>query len=135
MPDYLLDTSVFSQPLRRKPVTRALERWRDAGDFYCKTSIVSIAEVEFGLSLEESPERREKYQSILEGRLQVLEVDAAVWSAFAKMKARQHKRGSLVADLDLLIAATAVTCRLTVATLNAKDFSRIEGLAWEDWSQ
>lgn len=135
MPKYLLDTSVYSQPLRRKPVLRALERWRDAGDAACRASVVSVAEVEFGLNLEENPARQEKYEGLLERRLEVLEVDAAVWAAFAKMKARQHKLGAVVADLDLLIAATAMTHRLTVATLNAKDFSKIEGLAWEDWSK
>lgn len=134
MPKYLLDTSVFSQPLRRKPVVRALERWRDAGDAACRTSIVSVAEVEFGLNLEENPSRQEKYEGVLKDRLEVLEVDAAAWAAFAKMKARQHKLGAVVADLDLLIAATAISHRLTVVTLNAKDFSKIESLAWEDWS-
>jgi predicted nucleic acid-binding protein len=39
-----------------------------------------------------------------------------------------------VADLDLLIAATAMVNSFTVATLNRQDFSRIEGVAWEDWS-
>ena len=132
---YLLDTSIFSQPLRRKPVMRALERWRDAGDATCRTSIVSVAEVEFGLNLEENATRWEKYNSILKDRLEVLNVDARVWAFFAKMKARQHKLGAVVADLDLLIAATAITHGLKVATLNAKDFSKIEGLAWEDWSK
>lgn len=134
MPAYLLDTSVYSQPLRKKPVLRALERWRDAGDASCLVSIVSVAEVEFGLELEGNPARREKYRGILEGRLKVLESDAAVWSEFSKLKARQHSSGRTVADLDLLIAATAVSHRLTVATLNARDFSRIKGVAWEDWS-
>ena len=132
---YLLDTSIFSQPLRRKPVMRALEHWRDAGDATCRTSSVSVAEVEFGLNLEENATRWEKYNSILKDRLEVLNVDARVWAVFAKMKARQHKLGAVVADLDLLIAATAITHGLKVATLNAKDFSKIEGLAWEDWSK
>lgn len=50
------------------------------------------------------------------------------------MKARQQRLGEPVSDLALLIAATAKEQGLTVATLNSKDFSRIEGLAWENWS-
>jgi predicted nucleic acid-binding protein len=42
--------------------------------------------------------------------------------------------GRPVADLDLLIAACAVRYGLGVATLNAKNFSNIEGLRWLDWS-
>jgi predicted nucleic acid-binding protein len=135
MPIYLLDTSVFSQPLRRKPQIHSLERWRDAGDSSCRISVVTVAEVEFGLALEENPARREKYKAILEGRVAVLEADRAVWHEFSRLKARQHRAGQIVADMDLLIAATAVVHRCTVATLNARDFSRIEGIAWEDWSK
>jgi hypothetical protein len=41
----------------------------------------------------------------------------------------------VVADLDLLIAAAVVARRLNLATLTARDLSRIESLAWEDWSE
>jgi tRNA(fMet)-specific endonuclease VapC len=54
---------------------------------------------------------------------------------FARRKARQKKSGREIADLDLLIAATALVHRLTVATLNARDFRSVEGLSWEDWSR
>lgn len=130
---YLLDTSVFSQPLRNQPVITCLERWRDAGDAACRVCSVSIAEVEFGLHLENRPERWNKYQSLLEGRLEVLATDTSVWSEFAKRKARQQQLGRAVSDLDLLIASCAIHHGLTVATLNSKDFKKIDGLAWEDW--
>jgi tRNA(fMet)-specific endonuclease VapC len=131
---YLLDTSIFSQPLRSKPVLAALERWQAAGDAVCRVSEVSIAEVEFGLHLENSPERWEKYRSLLQGRLELLPADGGAWREFAKRKARQQALGRVVTDLDLLIAAIAAQHGLIVATLNSRDFKKIEGLAWEDWS-
>lgn len=130
---YLLDTSVFSQPLRNHPVIASLERWRDAGDASCRVCSASIAEVEFGLHLEDRPERWKKYQRLLEGRLEVLPTDAAVWSEFSKRKARQQQLGRVVSDLDLLIASCGIHHGLTVATLNGKDFKKIDGVAWEDW--
>lgn len=131
---YLLDTSVFSQPLRRKPVMAALEHWRNAGDANCAVSIVTLAEVEFGLALEQNKHRREKYQSLLQNRLELVPCGNEVWQRFARVKARQQKLGRVVADLDLLIASTALRLDWTVATLNHQDFSKIEGLKWEDWS-
>ncbi|MGB0744934.1 MAG: type II toxin-antitoxin system VapC family toxin, partial [Opitutales bacterium] len=83
---------------------------------------------------ENNPVRWEKYAALLENRLQILDTSGTVWSLFARMKARQQKLGEAVSDLDLLIAATAKSEGLTVATLNKSDFSSIEGLAWEDWS-
>lgn len=132
--NYLLDTSVFSQPLRRKPVEVSLLRWKERGDKACRVSIVTVAEVEWGLHFEDREQRWQRYARLLENRLECLDADADVWRMFARMKARQRRLGLAVADLDLLIAATARVRHLTVATLNAGDFSRIEGISWEDWS-
>ncbi|MEX2382847.1 MAG: type II toxin-antitoxin system VapC family toxin [Opitutales bacterium] len=134
MMTYLLDTSVFSQPLRRKPVMAALTHWRDVGDLTCKVSIVTLAEVEFGLELEQNQRRREQYQHLLLNRLERVPCDPDIWQRFARVKARQQKLGRIVADLDLLIASTALVFDWTVTTLNHQDFSKIEGLKWEDWS-
>jgi len=134
-PRYLLDTSVYSQPLKKRPVTAALECWERAGDAACRVSTVTLAEVEFGLSVEDNAKRRERFQSLVEGRLEVIETDAATWLEFGARKARQQRLGQPVSDLDLLIATCAVRHGLTVATLNSRDFARIEGVPWEDWSE
>jgi predicted nucleic acid-binding protein len=130
----LLDTSVYSQPLRNRPVMAALRHWKNTGDAACATCEVVVSEVEFGLHLENSEERWRKYRHLLEGRLEILPMDREVWSSFSRIKARQCALGRPVADLDLLIAACAVRYGLGVATLNAKNFSNIEGLRWLDWS-
>lgn len=132
---YLLDTSVFSQPLRRKPVPQVLQKWQAASDEACAISIVTLSEIEFGLELESNALRRDKFEALLRHRLPVLPTDEAVWSQFSLMKARQQAHGEPVGDLDLLIAATALVHKLCVATLNRNDFSRIESLSWEDWSK
>lgn len=131
---YLLDTSVYSQPLRRSPVKEALRRWQQEGDVNCFVSVVTISEVEWALHLEARPSRWAKYRALLEARLSVLQTDVESWHLFARLKARQQLLGQPVADLDLLIAAVAKRHQYTLATLNRTDFSRIEGLEWEDWS-
>jgi len=130
---YLLDTSVFSQPLKKLPNLKTLERWEREGDSRCQTSIVVVSEILWGIKAAESDRLRHGYHTLLEDRLDVLPTDESVWHQFATMKARQRKIGELVGDLDLLISATAKIHRLTIATLNHRDFSRIEGIAWEDW--
>ena len=132
---YLLDTSIYSQPLRRKPVENALKYWQHVGDDQCSVCTVSIGEIEWGLHLENRAERWRKYRSLLEGRLEVVETDSETWRLFGRMKARQQSLGEQVADLDLLIAAVAKQTDRTVATLNRSEFSRIESVPWEDWSR
>ena len=56
-------------------------------------------------------------------------------SVYSELRADCESRGKQVADMDLLIAATAKANNLIVATLNTKDFEVIQGLTVEDWSK
>jgi predicted nucleic acid-binding protein len=66
-------------------------------------------------------------------RLAVLFVDSAVAGSFSQIKASSRKKGFVASDFDFLIAATAKSHGLLVATLNVRHFNGIEGLAVEDW--
>ena len=131
---FLLDTSVYSQPLKKRPIGAALQRWEKVGDDQCFISSVCRAEIEWGLHYAGHESLWELYRDLLTDRLEVLEVTTTTWTHFAKMKARQRKIGQIISDLDLLIAASATEHGLTIATLNRSDFSRIEGISWEDWN-
>ncbi len=52
---------------------------------------------------------------------------------FADIKATLRKRGMLIEDLDLLIAATARRHELVLVTNNRAHFGRIDGLRIESW--
>lgn len=54
-------------------------------------------------------------------------IAAAIW---ADLK----RRGLLIGEIDLLIAATALSEGLAVATHNVAHFSRIPGLTVNDWT-
>lgn len=133
MTTHLLDTSVCSQPLKRRRQEAALARWDSLGQ-QAATSVVCLAEIEWGLAKLSSERLWLSYQNDILPSLVCLPTERATWSRFATMKARQHVLGSPVDDLDLLIAATAVQHGLILATLNSRHFSLVEGLRWEDWS-
>jgi predicted nucleic acid-binding protein len=46
-----------------------------------------------------------------------------------------RKKGNLVEDADILIAATAMTNDLEVVTDNTRHFDRIDGLEISNWLQ
>ncbi|PXA03273.1 hypothetical protein DDZ13_12670 [Coraliomargarita sinensis] len=131
---YLLDTSVFSQPIRPQPLPVCQSRWQQQGDGKLAVPAMAIAEVEYGLFLKDSDKLWSAYRAILKGRLQVFDFTAPVASVFGEMKARQSQLGKSVDDFDLSMAAIAVAHNLTLATLNVRHFKLIEGLDWEDWS-
>ena len=132
---YLLDTSVFSQPIRPRPLVTCQERWQRYGDARLAVSAIAVAEMEYGLFLKDSDKLWTAYRTILKDRLKSLDFTTSVATVFGEMKAIQARIGKAVDDFDLAIAATAVTHNLTVATLNQRHFKLIEGLEWEDWSK
>jgi hypothetical protein len=42
--------------------------------------------------------------------------------------------GTPIGPYDMLIAAQALRRGATLVTANVKEFSRVRGLAWQDWS-
>ena len=131
---HLLDTSVYSQPLRPKPIDAVRERWATLGDERLATSVICEAEMLYGLELKGSPRLWSAYESLLKGRFKLLPVDLATITIFASIKAAAKRRGRAASDFDFLIAATAKATGLIVVTLNARHFHPIDGLAVEDWS-
>jgi len=131
---HLLDTSVYCQPLKPRPLPAVEQRWRVLGDDALAVSVIGEAEILYGIELKQSARLLALYDQLLRNRLAVLPVDAAVAKSFSQIKAAARKRGFASSDFDLLIAATAKTHGLTVATLNVRHFEGVHGLAVEDWS-
>lgn len=132
---YLLDTSIYSQPIRPVPNVTCQAHWQRHGDDRLAIPTIAIAELEYGLFLKNSDKLWEAYRTILKGRLRALGFTNATASVFGELKARQTKTGKTIDDFDLAIAAIAVCHDLIVATLNVRHFKKIDGLKWEDWSQ
>lgn len=121
---YLLDTSVVSA-VRRPHRAPEVETWLNArADTELFLSVVTLGEIERGIEMQ--VRKDPAFASALRGWLAETETvfadrivpfgaaEARVWGRFS---ARLGHSGA-----DLLIAATAEVHRLTVATLNPRDF-------------
>lgn len=131
---HLLDTSVYSQRLKPQPHLNAISRWDTLGDSRVVTSTICEAEVLFGIAKKGSTRLATAFSTKLRPRLAILPLDSACAAAYAALRTVCERNGSPVADLDLLIAATAKAKGLILATLNIRHFQVIPGLTVEDWS-
>jgi tRNA(fMet)-specific endonuclease VapC len=68
------------------------------------------------------------------GLIVVLGLDPETARAFGEAKAELQRRGVLIEDFDLLIAATARARGLTLVTNNAEHFGRVPELHFESWT-
>lgn len=132
-PLYLLDTSVYSQPLKRNPLGAVVERWKTAGDSGCRISVFCEMEVLQGLHIAGSAKLFRLFERVLKDRIALLPFTAEEAALYSELQAGAIRGGNTRPVIDLCIAATALRHGLALATLNAKDFQDIPGLRVEDW--
>lgn len=135
MMTHLLDTSVYSQRLKRRPLRKVVRRWSDLGDAKLAISTICEAEILFGLEKKNAERLWTEYEHYLKHKLIALPLERKVIETYARLKAELQASGLTVGEFDLLIGATALANNLKLATLNTKDFAKIPGLELEDWSQ
>jgi predicted nucleic acid-binding protein len=69
---HLLDTSVYSQPIRKQPHAEVIKRWQALGDTALVRSAICEAEVLFGIRKKGSTKLANSYETILKGRYDAL---------------------------------------------------------------
>ena len=67
-------------------------------------------------------------------RVDVLPWDSAVAACYGTLRADMQKKGRILGNLDMLIAAHALALGLVLIT-NERAFTQVEGLKIEDWTQ
>ncbi len=130
MSGYILDTNVISELTRKYPDPR-VSTFISAQKEQLWLSPVVLHELEFGLQLLPEGKRRFELYSLLsefvsghEDRILPLARKEAEWAARFRAQARKSGR---VLDLgDALIAGTAKTHDLSVATRNIGDFAGLD---------
>ena len=66
-------------------------------------------------------------------RFEVLNLSKGDAKAAGNIRADLKRKGTPIGPYDLLIAGQAVSRSLVLITNNVKEFSRVEGLRYEDW--
>ena len=124
----LLDTNVISEPLRRAPEARVIN-WIDAQSLETLyLSVITVAELRFGVANLPVGKRRDELQTSLEnqilplfsGRVRPFDMDCT--TAYAELMAKAKSAGLAIAAADGYIAAIAATNRFSVATRDVSPF-------------
>jgi len=132
--NYLLDTSVYSQAIKKKPIYSVVEKWKEIGDNACCISVFCEMEVLQGLRMTGSTKLFHMYEQVLKDRIVIIPFTLAEAEIYAKLQAESVNRGIRRPVIDLCIAATAIFHGCTLVTLNSKDFNGIPSLVIENWS-
>ena len=132
----VLDTSALSAVMHGR--ANALARLAKHPPRAVVLSAPAAAEVLFGIERLRVGSRRRRDLEAQYRRYRALvrwqDWNEAAAVEFARIKAALAERGAMIEDMDIALGAVARCMSAPVATLNAKHFDRIEGLAVEDWS-
>lgn len=107
----LIDTSVLIDNLRKGVF--------EVGSI----SVITLIEVLRGVSRE----KRKRVKELLERSFDVLSIDNDVVLKYCELYSALKRKGKLIPDADLIIAATAIAKNLTLVTKD-RDFERLRML-------
>lgn len=128
---YLLDTSILIEHLRYSPsVAELIYLLEGKGEL--STSYFCLAELYEGVFREPTQKRRQISEKVILSSLAKLSkiwgMDDDIVKEFGKIRAFLKKRGQVIEDIDIFLAATCVAHDLILVTSNVKHFLRIKGL-------
>ena len=134
----LLDTNVLSELNRALPDPNVLA-WAGAVDereLY--VSVVSIAEMRYGVQLLEFGRRRAGLESALPNVIErfadrTLPVDVSVADIWGRSITVARRSGQPVQAMDGLIGATALVHGMTVVTRNVHHFTALRAAVTDPW--
>lgn len=130
MTGFMLDTDISSYIIKRRPATLA-EKFQKQADSLC-VSVMTAAELRFGAEKAGRPQLAELVEAFL-NRLAILEWTEDVCVHYARIRTALEQAGKPIGNMDLLIAAHAVSQRMTLVTNNLRHFSQVPGLKVEVW--
>lgn len=132
-PRYLLDTDICIYIRTGKP-EQVLRRFRTVRPGEAALSVITYGELLYGAersSLREQPLERLRKVTVLVPTLPLPEKAAEIYGF---IRADLERRGEMIGNNDLWIAAHALTSGLTLVTNNEKEFRRVRGLKVQNWA-
>ncbi|MGA2966607.1 MAG: type II toxin-antitoxin system VapC family toxin [Terriglobales bacterium] len=132
--NFLLDTNAVSEWVKPRP-NPGLVAWLESADEdRIFISVVSLAELRYGVERMPPGSRRTRLERWLQQELplrfenRILPIDASVAEAWGRTVSRHEAAGRPIGAMDAFLAATAETHRLTLVTRNVSDFPLLQAL-------
>jgi tRNA(fMet)-specific endonuclease VapC len=128
---YLLDTNIVIYVLKRRPI-EVLKIFNTNASRMAVSSI-TLSELMYGAEKSTNIDRNLEAIEEFISHLEVLPYDAKASQHYGQIKASLEKRGEIIGENDIHIAAHAISQGLILVTNNLREFKRVANLALENW--
>ena len=135
--DYLLDTNACIALINGDPAAvRVRLQKATAAGAQILVSSVALFELWYGVAKSAKQDfNRKRLETFLAGPVLVLAFEESDSRAAGALRASLETLGKPIGAYDVLMAGQALRYQLTLVTSNVSEFSRVEGLSWQDWAK
>jgi len=130
---YLIDTDILIYNIKGN--LGVAQHFVERQDIPKSISIITYGELLYGAKKSKQTGRNSAIVYRMAEIFPIIGISRPIIETFADIKLTLEKEGERVPDLDLLIAATALSLNYSLVTNNIRHFSRIVGLKIENWAE
>lgn len=129
---YLIDTNICIYIMNQRP-PEVIQKFKSQEIGEIGVSSITVSELQYGVAKSAFPDKNSKRLEAFLAPFQILPYDENATKYYGEIRSQLEKQGQTIGPLDLLIAAHAMSCGLTLVTNNAKEFERVASLEVENW--
>lgn len=130
---YVLDTDVVSLIMRARVPEPAGARLQALRRDQVKITAVTLSELFYGALRTASAKKWLDAVALVHRTMECLSFDADAAQHYGELRAHLEAKGRRLDDADLRIAAICRSRNQVLVSGNAKHFSRVPGLRYENW--
>ncbi|MHB2019454.1 MAG: type II toxin-antitoxin system tRNA(fMet)-specific endonuclease VapC [Candidatus Xenobia bacterium] len=130
--NYLLDTNACIRLLNGTS-PRLAEKFRSQSPSRIRLCSIVKVELCYGAFKSQQPAEMQRKLRRFFAPLKSLPFDDDCAEQAGTLRVELGRLGTPIGPNDLLIAATALAYEVTLVTHNTREFSRVQGLSFEDW--
>ena len=130
---YMLDTDICSYLIKGCSEELLLNLNKHSNEAICISSI-TYAELLFGAIRVNSKKIKNKIDAIVQ-KIGIVHFDEQAASFYAKIRNILEENGTPIGNMDILIAACALSAGAVLITNNEKHFKHVPSLRMENWTK
>ena len=129
---YLLDTNICIYIIKRKP-QEVLTTLKEKSKSGIAVSSLTVAELEYGIEKSDAKEKNRISLIELLSIFTIIPFDDRDAAEYGRIRADLERKGRVIREIDMLLAAQSRCKKLIFVTNNVREFSRVQNLRLENW--
>ena len=128
----MLDTNICIYIIKNRPKS-VKERFEEFKIGELCISSITVSELMYGAFKSEHTEKNLKALESFLLPFEIVEYDFAASKEYGKIRAYLEKKGKIIGNMDMQIAAHALALDVVLVSNNTKEFARVDLLKLDNW--